>query len=795
MRLPELLAPAGNLDSAYAAINAGANALYLGGKDFSARSFAPNFNIDELKTIIEHASLKNVNIYIAVNTLYKDSELDKVMDFVSTMHQEGAKAFILQDIGLANAINTYMPGVEIHASTQMSVHSLEGVNFMEKLGFSRVILSRELSLEEITNITSQSSMECEVFVHGALCVSYSGECLMSSLIGGRSGNRGKCAGSCRLQYSLLKNGDAIKNSHLLSPKDMMTLEILPDIIKANVRALKIEGRMKTPEYVYVVTKAYRDQLDKIRDGITTVDEQTIENVTSIFNRGGSFSTGYYNTFAGTDMMSAATPKSTGILVGKVVQYQRGKCLIKFSHDMVPGDGIEIWTPQDSPNVGTGIEKIINKNQNAWIDIKGNIEVDNLVYRSYDKRLTDNTKKAIQMDTIKTLVQGDIEAKIGEPLKLSLHYKDIKVEKTGTPVEPAQKAPMAKEEIIKQLSKTGNTHLNINYNNVHIDDNIFIAKQNLNALRRDAIEELENKIIKSIKRDAVDLSTKKKVTAAKTPKPQTLSVQIRDIDKLYMVIGMGVPRVYINYSEYNIKTLPTFLNEEKNCEVFLALPNISRNDLEDKLKQTFLQLEQTNLDGYLVATYGQLNILFSIGTKKKIVLDHNFNVFNTSGLEFFEDELCGVTLSQELSLRDIRNLHLGTINYSEIIIYGRQTLMSTHNCPIGIYDGYKTKKYCTKKHHKETYALLDRKNMTFPILTDCDNCIAIIQNCKILDTSSRFDEIKTAPVDSFRLIFTTEGKQTIKSVINIYKGLLAGKGLVESNKNLDATHGHFFRGVE
>ena len=797
--IPELLVPAGDMDSAKAAITAGADAIYLGGKSFSARSFAQNFTEEEIETIIAYAALRGVKIYIAVNTLYGNEEIPKVMEFVHGMDKKGAAAFILQDIGLAGLLQNNLPGIELHASTQMTVHSAGGVKFMAKAGFSRVILSRELSLAEISHINEEIenlSIKTEVFAHGALCVSYSGQCLLSSMVGQRSGNRGKCAQPCRLTYDLLKNGKSVKHGHLLSPKDMMTLEILDDVIKTGVSALKIEGRMKSPEYVYVVTKAYRERLDNIQ---AKVDRSTINDVTQIFNRGGNFSTGYYSTHSGVSMMSTENPKSTGVFCGTVIGYKQGKCTIRFSEKMLPGDGIEIWTSKGA-NVGMGINRPLNRNDVATLTIEGSIEVGSDVYKSYDKRLIDETKKARVLDTRKTAVTGKITAKLGEPLEIELSRPPavtsgwVMVNLKRAPVEKAQNAPVGKDEILKQLSKTGNTPFTIDFTHADIDDGIFISKSVLNELRRDAVAELEEAIIRVTQRNGEEnFSMPEDVlsqtqNALRTDITQKLTVQIRDIDSLGTVLEHDVSRVYVDFTEKNIESLNRIQSD--TAEIFLALPPISRNEAETALKGWVVELENANFAGYLAATYGQLNILQELGTKKKIILDHNFNIFNNWSKQSFQNA-SGTTLSQELTAAQLR--HMAAEN-SEIIIYGRQVLMVMQNCPAGLYDAGKEGKHCGGRFSENSkYALLDRKDIQFPVITDCENCIAYVLNSKTLDTAARFGEIKNAGIEYLCLVFRDETDEEIDGIIATYTGLLSGSEYI--GKNIDCTYGHFFRGVD
>ena len=764
--MAELLAPAGNMESAIAAINAGADALYLGGKNFSARSAAQNFDDDAIAKLIQYAAVRNVRIFIAVNTLYKDNEMPQVVRFVGDMHRAGAAAFILQDAGLAYILKTHFPQVEIHASTQMTIHNTAGAKFMEEMGFSRVVLARELSLVEVAEINAATNIECEVFVHGALCVSYSGQCLMSSLIGGRSGNRGKCAQICRTKFKL----DGADLAYLLSPKDMMTLEILDEIVATGVAALKIEGRMKSPEYVYLVTKAYRDKLDNMN---AMPSKETIQDLLQIFNRGGSFCTGYYKDYRGLHMMSTQTPKSTGVWVGSVVSCKNGVCKIKFDKEVSPGDGIEIWPVSPSgEHVGTGISKKVEAGGTLEITLHSTVEKGCAVYKSYDKGLVDATKKAMLTNEKKVAVLGVVCAIAGENLKLTLAAGDVIVEKTGDVVEIAQNAPMSQDEIVKQLSKTGGTPFNIllDPQSNRIDSNIFISKSALNQLRRDALAELEAVMKENVVCHCVDSWHSGQLRFDINDGPQTLSVQLHNIAYLDLVLSTGVSRVYVNIDDFS----PDF-HMRNNAEIFLALPLISRN----KANFNFAELEATGIAGYLVSNHGQLQQLQAFGTAKKIMLNYSFNVFNSYALEFFTNMGVGVTLSQELNLRETSAMQGAGF---ELIVYGRQTLMSTHNCPVGLYS----------KCNAGTI-LTDRLGVNFPILTDCRNCIAHILNGKTLDTSQKFQAIKNAAAASFRLVFTTEDEKTICDTISRYQKAVQGKDY--AGTTADFTYGHYFRGVE
>ncbi len=799
LNIPELLSPVGNMDSMYMAVNNGADAIYLGGKDFNARSSAQNFSYMEIDQIVNYASKRGVKVYITVNTLYKNKELSKVTNFIKDIYNIGVDAFIFQDIGVANIIKNNLD-IPIHISTQASIHSKSGVKFIEKCGFDRVVLSRELSLEEIKDIVSNSNIEIEVFVHGALCVSYSGQCLMSSLIGGRSGNRGKCAQACRLGYKLIKNDNIIKNGYLLSPKDVMTLDILEDIVKTNVKSLKIEGRMKNPEYVGIVTKAYREQLDRISHGESIVDPEAIKDITQIFNRGGSFTKGYFVNYSSKDMMSIETPKNTGSYIGRVINYEKpkkdgekGKCIIFSEEELIPGDGIEIWTSKN-PHVGTNISKKVNASEKFIINIEGNIEKGNLVYRSFDKELMDRSKKLIN-NKRQLEITGTVIAQISKPLELNLFYKNINICKYGDIVVEATNKPLSSDDLINKLSKTGNTPYKIKYINNKIDDNIYINISSVNNLRREALEEFDKLFSKNI--DYIDDDIQ--VTWRRNPKvDKKVSIEVKTIEQFNACLNKNIDRIYFKYNKELINDIKNIVykTNKNNIKFFIALPNISRTFYENKLKEDLKYLQKF-ADGFLVSNYGQLEILEEINNEKKVQLNYTFNVFNNVTLDFFRNKGYGVTLSEELNINELEKM--GGPN-SELIIHGRQIVMSTSQCPAGLYDANKENSiYCKLRYSKDEFSLEDKKGEIFPITRDCNNCIAYILNSKILFTLNKVNDLKNIPVQYLRLSFDKESALDVDEIVDAYINAIFNNNIDnsinEKYQNIGITNGHFYRGVE
>ncbi len=358
MKTVELLAPVGKIENAYAAIENGADALFVGGKLFNARQYADNFADDELESIVKYSKLRGIKIYVTVNILIKQSEIERLFHYLNYLSDLGIDAVISQDLAVVSLVKNYFPHLTLHASTQMTAHSLEDVLLLKSIGFKRVVLARELHLNEISAITKTCGVEIETFVHGALCFSYSGQCLMSSLIGGRSGNRGRCAQPCRMKYTLLEADHPIQDkSYLLSLKDMCTIEFLPKLIDAGIHSFKIEGRMKSPEYVASVVSVYRKYLDLAKSGSEyEVDPKDVEELKKIFNRGG-FSKGYYFEHSGKHMITADSPKHIGVRAGTVTHFspKNHRATILLEEDLNPGDGIEVIR-KGRESIGAGISK-------------------------------------------------------------------------------------------------------------------------------------------------------------------------------------------------------------------------------------------------------------------------------------------------------------------------------------------------------------------------------------------------------------------------------------------------------
>ena len=497
MKRPELLAPAGSMESLKAAIAAGCDAVYLSGKMYGARAFANNFDNDELESAIKLCHLYGIKVYITVNTLIYEDEVESFLEYIEFIHKINVDAVIMQDLGMIDLVRKMFPNLEIHASTQAHVHNLEGTKFMEQLGLARVVLARETPIELIEEIKKNTNIELEIFVHGALCLSYSGQCLMSSLIGGRSGNRGSCAQCCRQPYDLIKNNKKInKDKYLLSTKDLNTLYNIDKLIDIGIDSLKIEGRMKRPEYVYLIVSLYRKAIDSyIKKGRIDIKDEDIKEIKKIFNR--QFTKGFIFHEDNNNFTNSYRPNHMGIDIGKVITYKNNKVTIKLSDELNIGDGIRIL----GNDVGLTITNIFKNGKKVISAIKGDIVTipikekvfnDSKVVKTTDIKQLNKINELIQIER-KISVDISIKLKENKPIQLSVNdgVNTVTVESEQI-IEKALKQPSSKEDILKQINKLGNTIYLVSNINIDYENNLFVPVKVLNELRRKVFNELDNK---------------------------------------------------------------------------------------------------------------------------------------------------------------------------------------------------------------------------------------------------------------------------------------------------------------
>ncbi len=646
----ELLAPAGDFDSLRAAVENGADAVYLGGKLFNARQFAGNFDLPELEEALNYAHVRGVNIYLAMNTLISDSEMKAAVEFAGDAYGTGIDGIIVQDPGFAAIINQRMPDLPLHASTQMTVHNLEGAKLLERIGFKRVVLARELTLEEIREIAAGTSLEVEVFIHGALCVCYSGQCLMSSIIGGRSGNRGKCAQPCRLPYTLMESESTSLDKggntprYLLSPRDLCTLPQLAEIVSSGVKSLKIEGRMKSPEYVATVVRIYRKYLDRIaiqnrsltggspvNDGMQRSktngvqphfdanplpDAADLHELAQVFNRGG-FTGGYIAGNTGKDLMCYEKPKNWGTLLGEAISYHRedGIVQVKLSGSLAMGDGIEVWNGENE-NPGTIVTFIRKNGQNVKEafpsdivevgTVRGKISKGCKVYKTSDKKLLEAARESFEGRPRKRVgLKGEAGLRKDFPLFFKVQDEDGNEAAAEGAILPekALNKPLSEERLADQLKKTGATPFEIHPLEIRLEDGLSLPVSEINEVRRKALDRLEQKRRKKYSRNPpadpvsalpADPFKNRPCVSSNHPcvspgaKPR-IALYFYDWNSCMDYNGLGADRLYIPFKAMlkpgNSDGFSAIRAE--GTEVFLWTPAIIRSNylklIKDKMK--------------------------------------------------------------------------------------------------------------------------------------------------------------------------------------------------------------------
>lgn len=757
MKNIELLAPAGKVENAYAAIENGADALFIGGKFFSARQYADNFTDDELEKIINYSKLRAVKVYITVNTLIKQEECRALFEYLYYLYTLGIDAIISQDLAVIALVKKYFPNLSLHASTQMSAHSLKDVKLLESLGFKRIVLARELNLSEISYITKHTQMEIETFVHGALCYSYSGQCLMSSLIGGRSGNRGRCAQPCRMKYTLENNRIAItESSYLMSLKDICTIEFLPQLIHSGIHSFKIEGRMKSPEYVASAVKTYRKYIDLvIAQESYQVDPQDIEDLKGVFNRGG-FSTGYYFDSPSSKMVTPISPKHRGVKAGEVVQIlsKPRRIAILLNCKLEPGDGIEIIRA-GRESVGAGISKPYKKGEILYLSLDHYVDIGSEVYLTKNHQLLKSLRNTYNASTRTVPIDMKVRGVVGEPIEIEIRYKDLYVYYKGDLLQKASSAPITQEKASKQFAKLGNTSFKLNTLTMNWDETGYIAISKLNEIRREALIKMQNQII-------APASIAKPIYQAPKIEQKNTSISwsacVRNIDQLQACLESELlTQIYWEWQEDNILNEQAYdLCQKSHKQFYLALPYVIHDKNYQAIEESLIYWEAKSIAGYLIRNYGSFYALRS-SMKKKIV-DYNLNVMNNEAISMlYAMGASRITLSMELISEECKVLE-GNL---EKVVYGYIPVMLSKQCILGHYH-----KCIKKKDNQDFYYLKDRKDAKWLIQTDCQNCVMhLLTNQPIVLKSVQ--EFRDTSISCLRLNFSVESREQTQVILRAY----------------------------
>lgn len=786
---PEILAPAGSMEALKAAVYAGADAVYLGGDRFGARAYANNFNKAALIEAIEYSHLYGVKVYLTINTLLRNDEIEELFDYLNPLYQAGLDAVIVQDLGVMYYVHQNFPDLPIHASTQMTITTPYAYSLLKDYGITRIVPARELSVEEIASLKqTQDIPEVEVFVQGALCYCYSGQCLMSSMLGGRSGNRGRCAQTCRLPYSVLdEEGHLIKGNgpYVLSPKDLCGLEAVPDLIKSGVDSFKIEGRMKKPEYVAVCVRAYREIVDAWLEG--TYSEQLLDKnkyeMAEIFNRGG-FTKGYFYQKNGKDMMSVKSPGNTGVLIGNVTDICKNQIRIRLVQDIFKGDILVLEGKKDkitlTSNLEAGKGDIISLNVPRIREISKNQSVTRMLKAPMMKELETYIHKERFIPLI-----GKVELKTGFPAKLSLSTvikgKEFSIVRTEELVQQASTKPTSEEIVLEKIGKTGNVKYYFEKLETDISEDAFYPLKALKELRRNSIKLLEEEILLSERRKPA-VRKEIEVKAESINRWETVSVMISKPEQYYIVAqDKRISDIYLDLQYLQKEDIIELARGNKNQQVYLALPPVLRQSSLEEV-QELLHLRNKGepvLAGMVIRNIDEFAYLNQIDYHGKIVIDYSLCMMNDYATFFIKNYFpdARITVSVELNKKQIKDLEFIKKN-SEIEVYGYQQLMISAQCL------QNTLRKCS--HSNSVLQLKDRYHKSFLVFCICKYCYNVIYNGV---PTVLFDLIRKDFKDAmaWRIHFTSEDKKEVQKVLDAF---FNNQGL-----ECDKTRGHYNRGVE
>ncbi len=743
MNKVELLAPAGNYESFVGAIAAGADAVYIGGRMYGARAYADNFSDEEVCRAIRYAHLCSKKIYMTINTLMKQSEIDELADYMRPFYEEGLDGVIVQDMGAICLFKEQFPKMEIHASTQLTITGVYGAQYLKDLGVTRVVPARECSLEEMRRIREDAGIEVEAFIHGAMCYSYSGQCLFSSMLGGRSGNRGRCAQPCRLPYQVtstneasMHKGSSQKEIYPLSLKDMCTLSVLPDLLEAGIDSFKIEGRMKSPEYAAGVTALYRKYIDLYYldpNAPYNVDPDDLKALMSLYIRS-DIQDGYY-----------------------------------FNHN-----GKEMITPGKPGYLKTD---------------------DALLKKVRERYLSADHAPSVQAAESVYLTPGETSVLVLTAKDAS--GADVTVSVTGDLVDAAQKSPLTEDAVRKQLIKTGDSAFTITHCDVILSGDVFMPVKALNALRRAGLTALEDALLAPFRRgdhacEAGDSAMRNDHVVNQTEsgayKPY-LAAEVRTSYQLHAVLEEPcIDRVYVD-ADLLLSDEASFnaIKVAVGKEIYVSMPYILRARdkgwLSDFRKQILESDHAVNVSGILVRNTESLGYLKQMKYSGKILCDAGLYAWNREARLFWNRQGYAFTYPLECNREDLAKPGVP----GEMIIYGRAPLMLTANCV------RKTCFSCDGKGADYLY-LHDRYHTTFPVLTDCRHCTNVIYNSLPLSLHAFSRQVQEIALGG-RLSFTTEDANEVRDVLSLYHGYFREDYDRNGPMPFAFTKGHYKRGAE
>ncbi|UGV40796.1 U32 family peptidase [Methanococcoides orientis] len=819
---PEVLAPAGDIDALIGAIKGGADAVYFGVTDLNARKGAKNFSMEDLEDTIDMLHSHGVKAFLALNIPIKQKELQHALDVVDKAYSFGIDAIILQDLGLLRILHEAYPDLALHASTQMTVHSMKGVDFIANEGAVRVIVSRELTVKEITDIVEHSDIEIEIFVHGALCYSYSGKCLFSSFMSDRSANRGACAQPCRRPYNFVVNGRNVKVKGVgrfpISCAELCTLSELDEIVGTGLRSLKIEGRMKKPEYVTESASVYKRVVEAICNGENPEESEIValeKDLAQLFYRG--FTKGFV--LGERDVVHSKYSSSYGVYLGKIKDIETFKyttsLTLTLKEDVRVKDGVGIHTK--SGVLGSAINKLLDVNENEIETAKKGekviIEISsktgkavargNEVYLTTDQVLLETLRRTKAKGLPVSL---EVTAEVGEKLKVRMTSGEMSVEIIDDfEVQEAQKAPTSKEQIVSAMEKLGDTSFSASSVDMEINGNIFIPIGVLSGARRVAAEKLLEKILAQYRKgekhpqlsDISHFCTEGQcgnTVSRKKKQTPLLSVEVKNAGTLFEAVDMGADVVYLPIRKFHELVSEEYAGKlgdaRDKTEIVLMAPRISH---EAELTELLPLMVKAKDDGFRIACYtlGQVELAKELGVP--FVVQKEFNTFNSyTADEFYRAGAYRVTLSTELNLDEISDACddiscRGKEHQLEIVVHGRELMLITE------HDLLKPLLDQGSATESSEVLLVDSKSVEYPVKRVDER--TLIYDCKVLDMLDKIDELRTCGADIMRLDLSLYGKRDVKEITSAYRRVLDGKPAeLRPRRGVEFSTGHYFKGI-
>ena len=806
----ELLAPAGTMENFMAALESGADAIYLGGKVFNARAHAANFGIDELREAVRLAHILDVSVYVTVNILIGDTELGELENYLKDLDSIGVDAIIVQDLAVAEIAKRVAPNIHLHGSTQMTAATLDAVRFYESLGFTRVVLARELSLKEIQHICKHCKAEIEVFVHGALCVCYSGQCLMSSFIGGRSGNRGACAQPCRLPYELLDSkGESVLPKHeayLLSPKDLNYSEHMNELVAAGVTSFKVEGRMKKVSYVRQVIGTYREILDE-----ASIHENQRKALASGFNRG--FSTAYLEDTVGRQMMTVVAPNHQGKPIGESYT-KKGEVYLSLTEPIEQGSLVKILQSNGSvtyytvDDEWTCVSDTLYKGRPAEGLAVGQLYLASTPKNTKSRGLQEFTRKYDM--SVYLSVGSNGETNYTELTAILDSGLSVTVTNEYVPAI-ANKVPTSLEKVTEQLGRLGNTLFRLSY--VDIPDGPYMWPASvLNALRRDAVTALETALITHHVESWQALQVTGDVDYDFKAQHELsydtcsmISARVDEIEGVKAAIAGGAQKIVFGGDRLSRTPYALSVYDEVAClcaqsDVIctFATPRVVKDDEVEAYKHTLEAIVQAHPDSISIHVPQALLWLRELEYTGAIEADTGLNIFNTPTLHFWEQlHISCVNPSQELTLKQITELAKHSHVPIETMIHGYTEMMISEYCAIASFVGTGSKVNCPMPCVKESYSLKDRKGEIFPIRTD-PYCRMHIMNSHEMDMRAYVPMLLQKGISILRIDGRHMKPNYVQDIVSQYVSIANGT-IDAPPKKVDSqgesiTRGHYFRGI-